>query len=102
MTYWHLVFYVNEPTSWTGCSINGGANQTIERNPTLRFAYGTYTIIVYAADLCGNKGASAPSRSLWGQAKPELPMHLQHQTKVLFQNMATLHWNPHIRISSCG
>ena len=60
MTYWHLVFHVNEPTSWTGCSINGGANQTIERNPTLRFAYGTYTIIVYAADLCGNKGASAP------------------------------------------
>lgn len=60
MTYWHLVFYVNEPTSWTGCSINGGANQTIERNPTLRFAYGTYTIIIYAADLCGNKGASVP------------------------------------------
>ena len=60
MTYWHLVFNVNEPTSWTGCSINGGANQTIERNPTLRLAYGTYTIVVYAADLCGNKGASAP------------------------------------------
>ncbi len=47
MTYWHLVFNVNEPTSWTGCSINGGANQTIERNPTLRLAYGTYTIVVY-------------------------------------------------------
>ncbi len=60
MTYWHLVFHVNEPTSWTGCSINGGANQTIERNPTLRLAYGQYTIVVYAADLCGNKGASAP------------------------------------------
>ncbi len=60
MTYWHLVFDVNEPTSWTGCNLNGGANQTIERNPTLHLAYGTYTIIVYAADLCGNKGASAP------------------------------------------
>jgi hypothetical protein len=60
MTWWHLVFYVTEPTSWTGCSINGGANQTVEGNATLHFAYGTYTIVVYAADLCGNKGASAP------------------------------------------
>ena len=59
MTYWHLVFHVNEPTSWTGCSINGGANQTIEGNATLRLAYGRYRIVVYAADLCGNKGASA-------------------------------------------
>ena len=60
MTYWHLVFHVNEPTSWTGCSINGDANQTVEGNATLRLAYGKYTIVVYAADLCGNKGASAP------------------------------------------
>lgn len=60
MTWWHLVFHVNEPTSWTGCSINGDANQTVEGNGTIRFAYGTYTIVVYAADLCGNKGASAP------------------------------------------
>jgi hypothetical protein len=60
MTYWHLVFHVNEPTSWTGYSINGGANQTLEANGYLRLTYGTYTIVVYAADLCGNKGASAP------------------------------------------
>ena len=60
MAYWHLVFHVNEPTSWTGCSLNGGANQTIEGNAYLHLAYGTYTIVVYAADLCGNKGASAP------------------------------------------
>lgn len=66
MTYWHLVFHVNEPTSWTGCSINGGANQTIEGNETLHFAYGKYTIVVYAADLCGNKGASAPYTFILG------------------------------------
>ena len=59
-TWWHLVFHVNEPTSWIGYSIDGGANQTIEGNTTLGFSYGQYTIVVYAADLCGNIGASTP------------------------------------------
>jgi hypothetical protein len=59
-TYWHLVFHVNEPTSWMGYSIDGGAIQTIDGNKTLSFSYGSYTIIVYAADLCGNIGASNP------------------------------------------
>jgi hypothetical protein len=59
-TCWHLVFHVNEPTSWMGYSIDGGSNQTIEGNITLSFSYGRYTIIVYAADLCGNIGASTP------------------------------------------
>ena len=59
-TYWHLVFHVNEPTSWMGYSLDGGAIQFIDGNGTLRFSYGSYTIVVYAADLCGNVGASKP------------------------------------------
>jgi len=59
-TYWHLVFHVNEPTSWMGYSLDGGVNQTIEGNVILSFSYGSSTIIVYAADLCGNIGASSP------------------------------------------
>ena len=59
-TWWHLVFHVNEPTSWMGYNIDGGNNQTIEGNTTLGFSYGQYTIVVYAADLCGNIGASTP------------------------------------------
>jgi hypothetical protein len=59
-TWWHLVFYVNEPTYWMGYSIDGGVKQTIEGNTTLRFSYGRYTIVVYAADFCGNIGASTP------------------------------------------
>jgi hypothetical protein len=56
-----LEFHVNEPTSWTGLSIDGGATQTIEGNMTLaNLPFGSHTIIVYAKDICGNMGTSAP------------------------------------------
>lgn len=60
-TYLPLKFHVNEPTTWTGCSIDGGAIQTIEINMTLsNVPFGRHTIIVYAKDICGNMGSSAP------------------------------------------
>jgi len=58
MSYWRLVFHVNEPTSWMSYSMDGGANLPIEGNTSLKLSYGSHTIIVYAADLCGNVGAS--------------------------------------------
>ncbi len=60
MTYWHLVFHVNEPTSWMSYSMDGGAKETIEGNTSLKLSYGTHSITVYAADACGNVGASTP------------------------------------------
>jgi hypothetical protein len=59
-TYWKLYFHVSEPASWAAYSMDGGANQTVDSGAILRMAYGTYTIIVYAKDYCGNSGASAP------------------------------------------
>jgi len=59
-TWWHLVFHVNEPTSWLGYSVDWGANETIGGNTYLHLSYGQHTVIVYAADLCGNIGASTP------------------------------------------
>ncbi|MBE3116411.1 hypothetical protein IMZ68_04330 [Candidatus Bathyarchaeota archaeon] len=60
-TYLPLKFHVNEPTTWTGYSIDGGAIQTIEGNMTLaNLPFGSHTIIVYAKDICGNMGTSAP------------------------------------------
>jgi hypothetical protein len=60
-TYLPLKFSVNEPATWTGCSIDGGEIQTIEVNMTLsNVPFGEHTIIVYAKDICGNMGASEP------------------------------------------
>ncbi len=60
-TYLPLKFHVNEPTTWTGYSIDGGAIQTVEVNMTLgNVPFGKHTIIVYAKDICGNMGSSAP------------------------------------------
>ncbi len=59
-TWWRLIFYVNEPTSWMGYSMDGGGNQTLEGNTTFGLSYGSHTIIVYAKDICGNAGASTP------------------------------------------
>mgnify|MGYP005850879101 CR=1 FL=1 len=60
MSYWRLFFHVNEPTSWMGYSMDGGAKATIEGNKSIGLSYGTHTIIVYAEDFCGNIGASTP------------------------------------------
>ena len=68
-TYWPLIFHVREPTSWMGYSMDGGVNQTIEGNITLRLSYGSHTIIVYAKDVCGNGGASTPYTFVLGRGE---------------------------------
>jgi len=53
------IFTVDEPVSWMGYSLDGQNNETITGNVTLAvLPEGTHTLIIYAADLVGNMGAS--------------------------------------------
>jgi hypothetical protein len=58
-TWWKLICHVNEPTSWMGYSLDGGAVEG-GGNSTLVLSYGSHTVTVYAKDICGNEGSSAP------------------------------------------
>jgi hypothetical protein len=60
ISYWRLVFHVDEPTFWMGYTMDGGAKETIEGNKSIGLSYGRHTIIVYAEDFCGNVGTSTP------------------------------------------
>lgn len=53
-----LTFTINEPTSWIGYSLDGGANVTITGNTTLSLANSAHNVIVYANDTSGNMGSS--------------------------------------------
>jgi hypothetical protein len=54
-----LAFTVNEPTSWLGYSLDGGANVTVDGNITLMdLSEGMHDIVVFANDTFGNMGAS--------------------------------------------
>ncbi|NLE04589.1 MAG: hypothetical protein GX638_07290 [Crenarchaeota archaeon] len=53
-----LTFYVNEPTSWIGYSLNGQSNITISTNTTLQFAAESNTLTIYANDTSGNYAKS--------------------------------------------
>lgn len=57
-----LNYTVDEPTSWTGCTIDNGAyiaNVTIAGNTTLyQFTNGPHNIQLFANDTSGNMGAS--------------------------------------------
>jgi hypothetical protein len=54
-----LVFTVNEPPSWLGYSLDGGANVTVDGNITLMdLSEGMHDIVVFANDTFGNMGAS--------------------------------------------
>jgi parallel beta-helix repeat protein len=55
-----LTFTINEPTSWTGFSLDGQSNATTTGNTTLtNLSDGTHAIKVYANDTEGNMGSSA-------------------------------------------
>ena len=54
-----LNFTVDEPTCWTGYSLDGKNNVTLTENMTLiGLAYGSHSLVVYANDTVGNMGAS--------------------------------------------
>lgn len=53
-----LEFYANEPLDWTGYSLNGETNATIDTNSTLSLSDGNYNIIICANDSKGNIGSS--------------------------------------------
>ncbi len=54
-----LVFTVNKPNNWTGCSLNGENNVTIAGNTTLgELPNGVHNLTVYVTDQFGNTGAS--------------------------------------------
>lgn len=55
----YLTFYVSEPTSWIGYSLNDQSNITVATNTTLtNLPQGTHTLIVHANDTTGNFGTS--------------------------------------------
>jgi hypothetical protein len=67
-----LNFTVNEPTSWTAYSLDGGAKTTATENTTVTVSAGNHTIIVYANDTSGNMGQSEVAHftvqaSIWPQ-----------------------------------
>jgi PKD repeat protein len=56
-----LNYTINEPPSWTGCTIDDGtyvANATVVGNTTLYFTNGVHNIQLFANDTSGNMGAS--------------------------------------------
>ena len=54
-----LAFTVNESTSWTGYSLDSGANVTITGNTTLAgLSDGSHNVVVYSNDTVGNVAAS--------------------------------------------
>jgi len=55
-----LTYYVYDysPTSWTGYSLNGQSNMTLNGNTTLNLSKGSYSIVVYSNDTYGNMGSS--------------------------------------------
>lgn len=55
-----LTFTVNESTSWTGYSLDSGANVTITGNTTLTgLSDGSHNVVVYSNDTVGNMAASS-------------------------------------------
>jgi hypothetical protein len=55
----YLTFYVSEPASWIGYSLDGKSNITLTTNTTLSdLTQGTHTIVIYANDTSGNLGIS--------------------------------------------
>ena len=54
-----MSFTSDQPTSWTGYSLDRGENQTIDGNTTLNaLTNGSHSLIVYANDTVGNMGTS--------------------------------------------
>jgi N-acetylneuraminic acid mutarotase len=54
-----LVFTVDKPVNWTGCSLDGSDNVTITGNTTLTdLSNGIHTVTVYVNDTFGNMGNS--------------------------------------------
>jgi hypothetical protein len=54
-----LVFTLNESASWSGYSLDGAANVTVDNNTTLtNLLDGTHNVLVYANDTVGNMGHS--------------------------------------------
>jgi len=54
-----LTFTVSKTTSWTGYSLDGKANVTINEETTLsNLSYGMHSIVVYANDTDGKSGSS--------------------------------------------
>jgi parallel beta-helix repeat protein len=55
-----LNFYVSEPTSWMGFSLDGQANETVLTADTMisSLSDGLHSLIVYAKDAAGNTGVS--------------------------------------------
>jgi hypothetical protein len=54
-----LQFFIDEPASWIGCSLDGQENVTVTGNTTLPFpSAGQHTLMLYAKDAYGNPVAS--------------------------------------------
>jgi hypothetical protein len=54
-----LQFFIDEPASWTGYSLDGQDNVTVTGNVTLpELAIGQHTLTLYANDIAGNPAAS--------------------------------------------
>ena len=54
-----LQFFIDEPASWTGYSLDGQGNITVTENVTLpELSVGQHTLIVYANDTAGNPAVS--------------------------------------------
>ena len=69
-----LSFTVGKEVSWTGYSLDGQANQTVQPNTTLTgLSYGSHVLTVYAQDSIGLVEASTINFAIADKAVPELP-----------------------------
>jgi hypothetical protein len=58
-----LQFFIDEPASWIGYSLDGQENVTVTRNMTLpELSVGQHTLTLYANDAAGNPAASETIR----------------------------------------
>ena len=53
-----LEWTANEPVTWAGYNIDGGANTTLTGNSTIPAVVGTHTLYMFASDSAGNMGTA--------------------------------------------
>ena len=80
-------FTVGKAVSWTGYSLDGQANQTVQPNTTFTLtglSYGSHVLTVYAQDSIGLVEASTINFAIADKAAPELPNNLPELPNTLF------------------
>ena len=74
-----LTWLANEPLSWAGFTLNGGANTTVTGNQTISgLEDGLYDLMLYGTDLAGNNGSDSVSFTIYTLVPDTTPPEITH------------------------